>query len=371
VRYFSIDIWIGQFAFTKFILLQTLSAFIAMKATNTQNKVVIVGATGLVGTALVHTLERLPLDVDSLVLLASHRSAGKSVSFRGHEYTVELFDPAHFKGAKWVFFGGKDGLSEEFCPVAASEGAWVIDNSSVYRLRDDVPLVVPEVNLHTVEGTSGIIANPNCSTAQLALALGPIRDKAGLKRVIVSTYQSASGAGAEYLKQLEDDTRAVLDFGESAVGDNSLAFNLLPAIGSLEKGNRFGEEFKLEQELKKILEMPKLRVCATAVRVPTKYTHSESVVIETERPLSKEDARSLWSGYDGITVLDDIDSMKFPTSRIVAGTDPVWIGRIRKAGIFENDLAFWVVADNLLKGAALNAIQIAVALSHRESEAGV
>jgi aspartate-semialdehyde dehydrogenase len=200
----------------------------------------------------------------------------------------------------------------------------------------------------------------------LAVALAPIRDKFGLKRVIVSTYQSTSGAGGEYLEQLENDTRVVLDGNEKGVGRDSPAFNLLPAIGPLEKEGRFGEEYKLENELRKILEMPDLPIVATAVRVPTRYSHGESVVIETETAIDPETARVLWRSAPGMAVLDDPDSASFPTPRTATGTDPVWVGRIRSAGIFPNDLAFWIVADNLLKGAALNAVQIAVALSERE-----
>jgi aspartate-semialdehyde dehydrogenase len=311
-------------------------------------------------------LERLPLEVDSLSLLAGHRSAGRNVSFRGQGHVVREFDPSCFNGAKWVFFGGKDGLSEEFCPAAASEGAWVIDNSSVFRLLDNYPLVVPEINLHAVSGSSGIIANPNCSTIQLAVALAPIRDSVGLKKVIVSTYQSVSGAGGDYLEKLEKDSRKVLEGGESDIEPDSPAFNLLPAIGPLGDDNRFGEEYKLERELRKILEMPGLPVVATAVRVPTRFAHGESVVIETEKPIDPESARSLWRSVAGITVLDDPAGLSFPTPRIAAGTDPVWVGRTRRARIFDNDLAFWVVSDNLLKGAALNAVQIAVALNDRE-----
>ena len=339
-----------------------------MTSISSQNNVVIVGATGLVGTQLVRVLERLPLPVNSLSLLAGHRLAGKNVSFRGQEHTVREFDPSHFKGAKWIFFGGKDGLSEEFCPVAASEGAWVIDNSSVFRLDDKYPLIVPEINLHAVKGSCGIIANPNCSTVQLAISLAPIRDSVGLKKVIVSTYQSASGAGGDYLEKLENDTQKVLDGRESDIKPDSLAFNLLPAIGPIGDNGRFGEEFKLEKELRKILEMPDLPVVATAVRVPTRIGHGESVVIETEKPIDPEKARSLWKSGKGIEVLDNPETASFPTPRIAAGTDPVWIGRARRARVFENDLAFWVVSDNLLKGAALNAVQIAVALYEKEKK---
>jgi aspartate-semialdehyde dehydrogenase len=330
-----------------------------------RQKVVIVGATGLVGVQLVKTLERLSLDVDELVLLASHKSAGKSVSFRGRDYEVQEFNPVHFKGARWVFFGGKDGLSEQYCPAAALEGAWVIDNSSMFRLKDGIPLVVPEINMHAITGTSGIIANPNCSTIQVALALAPIRDRVGIERVVISTYQSVSGAGGEYLKTLEHDTRKILDGFENEVDVNSPAFNLLPAIGPLEADGRFGEEYKLEHELRKILEMPDLPIVATAVRTPTRWTHGESVVIETRDPITPDDANNFWRVTHGISVLDDAKALSFPNPRIAVGTDNVWIGRVRRARIFKNDLAFWVVADNLLKGAALNAVQIAVELDER------
>jgi aspartate-semialdehyde dehydrogenase len=329
---------------------------------------VIVGATGLVGSAIIKTLERFPLPVDSLIALASSRSAGKQVEFRGETTLVEEFDPAAFRDARWVFFSGKDGLSEEYCPVAASEGAWVIDNSASFRMAADIPLVVPEVNLHAVGSRPGIIANPNCSTIQLAVALAPLRDAFGLRRVIVSTYQSASGAGGDYHDQLVTDSRAFLNDGEDSVTDESLAFNCLPAVGSLSGNGRFSEESKLENELRKILELADLPVCATAVRVPIMVSHCESVVIETEKPIDTESARGILSGSEGIKVLDDPVNNAFPTPRMATGTDPVWVGRIRTAGVFENDLAFWVVADNLLKGAALNAVQIAQAIHDRVSE---
>lgn len=338
-----------------------------MTETNINEKTVIVGASGLVGNALIKTLERFSFSTGELVLLASHRSVGKSVSFRGQEIKIKEFDPKYFSNAKWVFFSGKDGLSEEFCPVAEKEGAWVIDNSAVFRLRHEIPLVVPEINMHCIGDTPCIIANPNCSTIQLAVVLAPIRDAVGLRKVIVSTYQSASGAGLELLEQLEADTRNILDHGEkSAVDEKSLAFNLIPAIGGLCQDGRFGEEYKLEHELRKILEMPDLPVVATAVRVPTRFCHGESVVIETEEPIDPETARSILGRAPGIKMLDNQETMEFPCPRISTGTDPVWVGRIRRARVFNNDLAFFIVADNLLKGAALNAVQIAVELEKRE-----
>ncbi len=336
-----------------------------MSSSYPQNKVVLVGATGLVGTEILRTLERLPLPIDFLVPMASERSAGKEITFRNERKTVELFDPGAFRGARWVFFSGKDGLSEEFCPVAASEGAWVIDNSSVFRLKEDVPLVVPEVNMHSVGDRPGIIANPNCSTIQLAVALAPIRDSLGLKRVIVSTYQSASGAGNEYNDKLRDDASIFLSEGPDSVDADSLAFNCLPAVGSIDEDGRFGEETKLERELKKILDMELLPVCATAVRVPTFVSHCESVVVETESPVDPVDARRILKAFPGIEIIDDPENRAFPTPRRAEATDPVWVGRIRRACVFENDLAFWVVADNLRKGAALNAVQIAVELDRR------
>ncbi len=336
-----------------------------MDTMNKLDRVVIVGATGLVGTALVRTLERFPFPVESIRLLATARSAGKRVSFRGQEYSVEEFDVSAFKEADLVLFAGKDGLSEEFCPIAASEGAWVIDNSAGFRMDDAVPLVVPEVNPHAIGRLPGIIANPNCSTIQLAVALAPLHKAYGLRRVIVSTYQSASGAGGEYLELLKEDSRKLLDEGEGAAGESALAFNCLPDVGSPSPDGRFSEEFKLERELRKILELPELRVSATAVRVPTFVGHAESVVIETEKPLDADGARRILSESPGIRVLDDFRNSTFPTPRQAAGTDEVWVGRIRRAGVFDSDLALWVVADNLLKGAALNAVQIALYLLER------
>ncbi|MCX6646803.1 MAG: aspartate-semialdehyde dehydrogenase [bacterium] len=331
-----------------------------------QEIVVLVGATGLVGTAIVRTLERFPLPVNNFIPLASLRSKGKNIQFRGKNYTVREFDPKYFKDARWVFFSGKDGLSEEFCPVAASEGAWVIDNSASFRMNPDCPLVVPEINLDSVGSDPRIIANPNCSSIQLAVILAKIRDNYGLERVIVSTYQSASGAGGDYLEKLINDSYTVLDGGGNLVPGTSLAFNCIPAVGTISENYRFSEETKLENEVRKILELDELKISATAVRVPTLVGHGESVVVETSKPVDPDDVRKLLAESDGVKVLDDIENRIFPTPRQAENTDPVWVGRIRKAGVFENDLAFWVVADNLLKGAALNAVQIAVAINKRD-----
>ena len=337
-----------------------------MSSEKKQDIVVLVGATGLVGSLIIKTLERLPLPVTDLIPLASSRSAGKFIHFRGTGYTVLEFDPAFFKNAKWVFFSGKDGLSEEFCPVAAREGAWVIDNSAAFRMNSDCPLVVPEINIGAVGPEPGIIANPNCSTIQLAVVLAKIRDIYGLKRVIVSTYQSASGAGGDYLEQLINDSRIALENGFDELPGSSLAFNCIPAVGSESGDGRFGEESKLENEVRKILDMDHLRISATAVRVPTFVGHGESVVVETEKPADPLEFRRILAASEGIEIMDDIEKCAFPTPRSVADTDPVWVGRIRKARVFDNDLAFWVAADNLLKGAALNAVQIAVAIHERD-----
>ena len=338
-----------------------------MSTTEKQQNVVLVGATGLVGTAIISSLDRLPLPVDNFIPLASARSEGKIVTFREKKHTVRAFDPRFFRDAKWVFFSGKDGLSEEFCPVAASEGAWVIDNSASFRMNPDCPLVVPEINLDAVGADPGIIANPNCSTIQLAMVLAIIRDNFGLKRVIVSTYQSASGAGGDYLEALIDESFMVLEGNGNSVPDTSLAFNCIPAVGTDSDDLRFSEETKLENEVRKILDLDDLKISATAVRVPTFVGHGESVVVETGKPVEPDRMRTLLAEADGIEILDDYQKRIFPTPRQAENTDPVWVGRIRRAGVFENDLAFWVVADNLLKGAALNAVQIAVAIHDRDN----
>jgi len=331
-----------------------------------QDIAVLVGATGLVGSTIIKTLERTALPLSDLIPLASSRSAGNIISFRGNEYTVREFNPQFFTGARWVFFSGKDGLSADFCPVAADSGAWVIDNSAIFRMNPDHPLVVPEINMEAVGPEPGIIANPNCSTIQLAVVLAKIRDTYGLKKSIVSTYQSASGAGGDYLEQLISDSRIALDKGINELPGSSLAFNCIPAVGSESSDGRFGEESKLENELRKILDMDQLKISATAVRVPTFIGHGESVVVETEKPADPEEFRRILAASDGIEILDDIEKCAFPTPRSVAGTDPVWVGRIRQARVFDNGLAFWIAADNLLKGAALNAVQIAVAIHEKE-----
>ena len=339
-------------------------------------KIAVVGATGAVGREMIAVLLERELPTEDLVLLASERSAGSEVEVGDQTLKVEKLTADSFKDVKIALFSAGGQVSKEFCPVAAQSGAIVIDNSSAWRMDDAVPLVVPEVNAELLRsklsalplGQGMIVANPNCSTIQLAVVLKPILDKFGLRRVVVSTYQSVSGAGQKGLDELWDQSLAIFNQTEvvSSKFPYQIAFNCIPQIDDFTSNGYTKEELKVINESRKILEQPQLRITATAVRVPVFHSHSESVNLETERPASVSDIQSLLRGSPGVIVMDDPDSKSYPLAIEVAGTDATFVGRIRGDDSVENGFNLWVVADNLRKGAALNAVQIAeIVLDHQ------
>jgi aspartate-semialdehyde dehydrogenase len=328
--------------------------------------VAVVGATGAVGREMLATLERHNFPVGRLRLMASARSAGSRVMWRDQEVVVEDLDVASFEGVDYALFSAGGSVSLAHAPRAAAAGAVVIDNTSAFRMDADVPLVVPEVNAHALRGHKNIIANPNCSTIQMVVALKPLQDAVGLKRVVVSTYQSVSGAGQKGIDELEAGTRAWAA-GEPEPAPSKfahpIAFEALPQIDVFADGGYTKEELKMIRETRKIMELPSLEVSATCVRVPVMRSHSESVTVDLEAPLTPEEVRALWSAAPGLKLWDDVSQRRYPLAREAAGTEPVWVGRLRQDLDRPATLHFWVVADNLLKGAALNAVQIAEVLS--------
>jgi len=328
--------------------------------------VAVVGVTGAVGTEMLRVLERRDFPIDELRPLASSRSAGKSVLFRGKEVQVQELTADSFDGMNIGLFSAGGGISKEFVPYAIEKNCVVVDNTSAFRMDEDVPLVVPEVNANRISEHNGVIANPNCSTIQLVLVLKPIHDAVKIKRVVVSTYQAVSGAGYSALVELKKETEHILS--EKSEGFNrtifphQIAFNALPQLPQsdafLENGYT-DEEMKMINETKKILEDSSFRITTTTVRVPVFRGHSESVNIETEVPYSADQARDLLSKAEGIVVLDDPSKQLYPLATDAVGKDDTFVGRIREDGSVENGLNMWVVSDNLLKGAALNAVQIA------------
>ena len=334
--------------------------------------VAIMGATGAVGTQFLCILEERGFPIDELRPLASDRSREKKIVFRGKEHEVKVLGKGSFKGIDIVLSSAGASRSKEFLPYAVKAGAVCVDNSSAFRMDDGVPLVVPEVNPHAIKDNRGIIANPNCSTIQMVLPLCAIGKATVIKRVVVSTYQSVSGAGQQNILEMESQVRKLSEkeshyrIGEHTVSTDminefthQIAYNLIPHIDVFMENFYTKEEMKMVEETRKIMEIPDLPVTATCVRVPAYYAHSESVNVETEDKLSREDAISLMKDFPGITVIDDPAKNEYPMPISAEGTDDVFVGRIREDGSVPNGLNMWVVADNLRKGAALNAIQIA------------
>lgn len=327
-------------------------------------RVAVVGATGAVGAEMIEVLEARKFPVESLLPLASARSAGGTVSFRGHEVPVNVLSKDSFEGVDIALFSAGSDVSREFAPLAAQAGAVVIDNSAAWRMEPDVPLVVPEVNRSDVFRHKGIIANPNCSTIQMVVALKPLHDRARIRRIVVTTFQSVSGTGKEAMDELIEETRDLLSFKEARpkVYPYQIAFNCLPHIDEFLPSGYTKEEVKLLNETRKIMGDPSIRVTATAVRVPVYVGHSEAVNIETERKLTANEARAILSTAPGVQLYDDPQRKIYPMPLDVAGKDEVYVGRIREDESIPNGLNLWVVADNLRKGAALNAVQIAECL---------
>lgn len=322
--------------------------------------VVIVGASGAVGQELLRILDERNFPVGELKLCATSRSAGKEIFFKGNPYKVEVTTPDSFSGMDIALFAG-GAASKEFGPAAVERGAVVIDNSSNFRMDPAVPLVVPEVNPEDVKWHKGIIANPNCSTIQMVVALKPIHDAAKIKRVVVATYQAVSGAGLEAIEELTAQTRAVLAQEEAApkVFPYQIAFNLIPHIDVFMDMDYTKEEWKMVKETQKILRDDTIAVTATTVRVPIYRSHSEAINIETEKKITAGDARRLFEEFPGIVVVDDPLNKKYPMPLFASNRDEVFVGRIREDNSIPNGLNIWVVADQIRKGAATNAVQIA------------
>ncbi|MCL5289485.1 MAG: aspartate-semialdehyde dehydrogenase [Bacillota bacterium] len=322
--------------------------------------VVVVGATGAVGQELLNILSERNFPINQLKLCATSRSAGTVIQFQGQKYVVEETTPESFSGMDIALFaGGKASL--DFGPAAVERGCVVIDNSSNYRMDPTVPLVVPEVNPEDVTGHKGIIANPNCSTIIMVVALKPIYDAAGIKRVVVSTYQAVSGAGKEGIEELTGQVKAVLDGREYPPGKfaHQIAFNLIPHIDVFQEMDYTKEEWKMVKETQKIMHDENLRVTATTVRVPVYRSHSESINIETERKLTAAQAKEVLAKAPGVIVQDDVANKVYPMPLFTSDKDEVFIGRIREDNTVDNGLNLWVVGDQIRKGAATNAVQIA------------
>ena len=326
--------------------------------------VAIAGATGAVGTEFLKLLEARDFPMKSLRLLASSRSAGSKLKFRGENLEVEELTPKSFKGIDIAFFSAGGSRSKEFAPHAVDSGAVVIDNSSAFRMDEKVPLVVPEINPKQAFEHQGLIANPNCSTIQMVVALNPIHRAANIHRVVVSTYQAVSGAGASAMEELKQQLRAWANDEpmKQEVFPTQIAFNLFPHIDVFQDNGYTKEEMKMVHETRKIMNAPNMQISATCVRVPVLRAHSEAVWVETEKPLSESEARELFEKEPGIVVKDERESGGYPTPWHITETQETYVGRIRKDISHPNGLTFWVVADQLYKGAALNAIQIAEVL---------
>lgn len=324
--------------------------------------VAIVGASGAVGQEFLRVLEERNFPLDELVLFGSSRSAGTTYTFRGKQITVkELKHNDDFKGVDIVFSSAGAGTSKEFAETMTKHGAVVIDNTSAFRMEDDVPLVVPEVNAADAKvRPRNIIANPNCTTIQMVVVLKAIEDLSHIKRVHVSTYQAASGAGAAAMKELECQTKQLVNGEEPTVSKFAyqLAFNVIPQVDVFLENGYTKEEMKMYNETRKIMHSD-VQVSATCVRVPVMRAHSESIWVDTERPISVEEAREAFAKADGVVLQHDDATRNYPMPLFIAGKDPVFVGRIRKDLANPNGLTFWTVSDQIKKGAALNAVQIA------------
>src|SRR5215204_3569055 len=331
-------------------------------------KVAVVGATGNVGREMLAILDERSFPADEVVAIASRRSQGSQVSFGDRVLTAKALDTYDFSDVDICLMSAGGDVSREWAPKIAAQGAVVIDNSSAWRYDEDVPLLVPEVNADAVRGFAkkNIIANPNCSTAQLVVALKPLHDHATIRRVVVATYQSVSGAGKEGMDELFDQTRAVFTAGQmtSKKFPKRIAFNLIPHIDEFMEDGFTKEEWKMMVETKKILD-PKIKLTATCVRVPVFIGHSEAVNVEFEKPITADEAREILRAAPGVVVVDKREPGGYVTPHEATGEDATYVSRIREDFTIENGLAFWCVSDNLRKGAALNAVQIAESLVNR------
>jgi len=325
--------------------------------------VAVAGATGAVGNEMIKCLEARNFPVKNIKLLASSRSAGKKLGFMGDMISVEELKEDSFKNMDIALFSAGGGTSQIYAPYAAASGCVVIDNSSAWRMDPDVPLVVPEVNPHAIAGykKKGIIANPNCSTIQMLVALNPIYRKFGIRRIVVSTYQAVSGTGKKAIDELFEQTRSMINFVDysTSVYPHRIAFNCLPQIDVFLANGYTKEEMKMVNETRKIFENDKIGVTATTVRVPVFYSHSEAINVETLNPVTAEEVKTLLAVAPGVKLMDNPDEKIYPMPILAAGQDLTLVGRIRKDESIENGINMWVCADNIRKGAATNAVQIA------------
>ncbi len=327
--------------------------------------VAIAGATGAVGGAMLDVLNRRDFPINELRLLASERSVGKKINFRGKEIAVQLLSKDAFEGIDIALFSAGATRSLDFAPAAAKAGAVVVDNSSAYRMDPEIPLVVPEVNPQAIAEfkNHGIIANPNCSTIQMMVALKPILDKVGIKRLVISTYQAVSGSGAEAIAELDAQVKDYAAGNEmkASVYPHQIAFNCLPHIDTFLENGYTKEEMKMVNETRKIFGDDSIAITATAVRVPVFYGHSESVNIETNEKITVAEVKALLANAPGVKLTDDLQSNTYPLATDCEGEFDTLVGRIREDESIENGINMWIVSDNILKGAALNTVQIAEA----------
>jgi aspartate-semialdehyde dehydrogenase len=326
-------------------------------------RVAVVGATGAVGSTILGIMRERAFPADEVVPFASERSAGRTIDWGDRDLTVVALSDEAIQNFDLALFSAGSGVSEEWGPRFAAAGATVVDNSSFWRMNEDVPLVVSEVNPDALAGHNGIVANPNCSTMQMVVALKPILDAAGIERLVISTYQAVSGTGQRAVEELHDQTRAVLeatDIPPAQIYPHQIAFNAMPQVESFKDGDDYTtEERKMMAETRKILGRDNIAISATCVRIPVYTGHSESVNVQTRDPLSPEDCRDLLSSAPGLKVLDDPHNGIYPLALDAAGRDDVLVGRIRRDPSHDRCLNLWIVGDNLRKGAALNAVQLA------------
>ncbi|TJX13304.1 aspartate-semialdehyde dehydrogenase [Tissierella creatinini] len=314
--------------------------------------VAVAGATGLVGSTILKVLEERNFPIENIYFLSSKKSAGSKITFKGNEYTVEeLTEKSFDKDIDIALFAAGGSVSEKYAPIAVEKGVKVVDNSSVFRMNKDVPLVVPEINPEDIKWSKGLIANPNCSTIQSVVPLKPLHDKFKIKRVVYSTYQSVSGSGLNGLRDLEE--------GKVAFYPHQIQHNALPHIDSFLENGYTKEETKMIEETKKILHDDSIKVTATTVRIPVKFAHSVSINVEFEKPFEMEDVFKALKEFPGLVVQDDVKSNLYPMAINAEGKNEVFVGRIRRDFSVENGINLWCVADNIRKGAATNAVQIA------------
>ena len=330
--------------------------------TSKRLNVAVVGATGMVGQELLKVLSQRSFPAERVIPVASERSKGLTVQYNGSRLDVLPLREDSFQGVDIALFAASNDIGLMYAPIAVESGAIVIDNSSAWRMKANVPLVVPEVNPEAVRNRpKGIIANPNCCTIPLTVVLNPLHKQVGVERVLVSTYQSASGAGRALVDELEDQTKAIASGGrpEATVYPQQLAYNVVPGGWRPEADGYNEEEVKIVNETRKIMHLPDLRIAATCVRVPVPVGHGESVFLETHDPITPDEVRTLLGSAPGVVVEDDPQAKLYPTPHQVAGKDEVYVGRIRKDPSTSRGIALWIVSDNIRKGAALNAVQIA------------